>query len=133
MGHVMFRKDDNIVIMKFFSYQFLNPQFFSYPQRHSHQEGSNTKWCVCKIGFQNSFEFQEWFIIERYVIDIFSGYTAIYKTIPDSINRETAVVFLSGVAFLLCGEDNLAVFYKTDSTIVVKCRYAKDIHSCFFW
>jgi len=130
---VMFRKENLSVEMELIADDLFDPHFAFDPDRHRFEEGSETARRAGEIGGKKPLTFEERFLVERDKIDIFrGGQFTLRQTGADRVDRKFGVVFFPGKTFLLCGSDDFAVTDEACGAIVVKSRYAKNVHGKFW-
>src|SRR5579859_3635747 len=81
------------------------------------------------VGFQDSFELQQGFVIEDHRIQIVYGGTCCLDAITNGPGGERRIVFDPGESLFLGGSYHPAVQYDGGGRIMKESRYAEDQHN----
>ena len=121
VGLVVFRKKNHTLIMDLVLDQLLHPQFLLDPQRNRHHERADAGWCISKISFKNSFEFNKRLIIKTDIIQLIALDSALLEAIMDSMTWKGKVMLFAGKALFLRGRNNGPILHQTGCAVVIKC------------
>ena len=71
-------------------------KFFLEPYGHRGDKRTEPVGCIAQIGLKQTFEFDQWFVVEDDGIQVGDIESAFFQTILDGMSRKTGVVFLAG-------------------------------------
>ena len=128
-----------MVLMVFDEYEFLcvftvqafahgarQKELLAQPEWHRFEERTESHRRVREIGFQQSLELQEGFVVKADVVQVARRQSGFAETIIDRVLWKTMIVFLARKSFLLRGCDDLSVDNQCCRGVVIKRRNAKD-------
>ncbi len=125
---MMLRKNDLPLKVELGLNVILHPKLLFDPKGHGLQKGRDPVRRVCEIGFEDAFEFEEGFIVERDNIKTGGLDAAFSEAKIDCIFWERKIMLLTREAFFLRRRDDLSVLDKTRRAVMIKSRYAKNVH-----
>src|SRR5262249_53641425 len=127
-GEAMVRIEVRLDGLELASEQRLLEQFLTQPQRQRHAKRRETVRAVGKVGFQETFELDEWLVVEDDAVDVLQLDAARAQAIVDRVPRVAGIEFLAREALLLGGGNDAAVLDERSGTVMVECRDAEDAH-----
>lgn len=93
MGFVMFREQNFFFIADFPADHFGNVEFFSEPQGHGFQPGSEPFRRHGKIAHEKAVKGQDRFVVENNMVKILNGNSPLLQTVFDGLCRKSWIMF----------------------------------------
>ena len=87
----------------------LHPKLFAQPQRHGHDEGTDSSRRIVEVRFQQALEFGQRFVIKSDVVQIFGLDPGFAQAVVNGMGGETMIPFHAREALLLRRGHNLSV------------------------
>ena len=94
-------------------------QFLSEPYVHPHQKLLEAQRGISDICFDQSFEFQQRFLVKNHMVELFCCDASRLEAKVDSIRWKLMVMFYTGKPLFLCSGDNLAIDDQCSRAIMI--------------
>src|SRR5262245_50213482 len=103
-------------------------KFLLQPYRQGDAERREPARREGKIGLEQSFEFEEWLVVEHNVVELGKPAAGLCQTIGDGAGGKAGIVLLAGESLLLSGGDDAATDSDRGSAVVIERRDPEDAH-----
>jgi hypothetical protein len=116
------------VLLQLVLQQIFQEQLFPQPDGDRHLEGLEPARRKCQIGFQQSFELEQWFVVEGNEVHLIEADPCLGQAVVQRVAGETRIVLLTSEPLFLRRSHDFAVADQRRRGVVVKRRDAYNPH-----